>query len=348
MIEYDKIIENLSVSHVEYILEKLNIPFQDKGDYLVCKTACHNRDLESASWKLYFYKDTKLFMCYTECGGQSIFRFLQNYYKTHLIDYDWYQDIFLLITEGNYSFKETGFSYESVIDKYKTNRITKELPVVNGSLMEMFSIKYPIEWIKEGITKESMDKFNIRFSINQNKIIIPHYNIKGELVGIRGRALNKEDIENFGKYMPVQIEGKWYSHPLSLNLYGLSHNLDNIKEQKVVYIFESEKAVLQSESLMPLNCSVAVCGSQLNKYQILELLLRNIDLREVIIGFDKEEKRGEDLYFNKLWKLCRKYNKYCNFSFIYDNENLLELKDSPTDKGKEIFDRLVSRRIKVA
>ena len=58
-----------------------------------------------------------------------------------------------------------------------------------------------------------MDKFNIRYSISQNKIIIPHYNVNGELVGIRGRALNTQDIEQFGKYMPVQIENKWYSHP---------------------------------------------------------------------------------------------------------------------------------------
>ena len=42
-----------------------------------------------------------------------------------------------------------------------------------------------------------MDKYNIRFSPTQNKIIIPHYDINGRLVGIRGRALNIEEVEKY-------------------------------------------------------------------------------------------------------------------------------------------------------
>ena len=69
--------------------------------------------------------------------------------------------------------------------------------------------------------------------------------------------------------------------------------------------------------------------------------------KEIIICFDKEEKHGEDKYFNKLLNICKKYNTYCNFSFVYDQENLLEMKDSPTDKGEVTFDRLLKKRIKV-
>ena len=55
--------------------------------------------------------------------------------------------------------------------------------------------------------------------------------------------------------------------------------------------------------------------------------------------FDKEELPGEDKYFNKLYSICERYKNYCNFSFVYDRENLLELKDSPSDKGEEVFRR---------
>ena len=92
--------------------------------------------------------------------------------------------------------------------------------------MDLFIKEYPVEWLEDGISKEAMDKYDIRFSIPQNKIIIPHYNVYGELVGIRGRALDPYEIEFVGKYMPVQIEGKWYAHPLSMNLYGLNYNKD--------------------------------------------------------------------------------------------------------------------------
>jgi hypothetical protein len=191
-----------------------------------------------------------------------------------------------------------------------------------------------------------MEKFNIRYSAPQNKIIIPHYNPDGELVGIRGRALNEWEVENVGKYMPIQIEGKWYSHPLSLNLYGLNWTKDNIKRTGTCFLVEAEKSVLQMESWDLPNCAAAVCGSQFNKHA-LKLLMQTARPREVVICFDKEEKPGSEDYFYKLWNIGKKYQNYCDFSFIYDRENLLELKDSPTDHGADVFWKLYKRRVKV-
>ena len=191
-----------------------------------------------------------------------------------------------------------------------------------------------------------MDKFNILYSISQNKIIIPHYDINNNLIGIRGRALNKWEIENIGKYMPVKIENTWYKHPLSLNLYGLNINKDNIRKNGYVFLFEAEKSVLQFENFQQDNCAVAVCGSNFNKFQ-LNLLIKECHPKEIIICFDKEENKGEDKYFMKLWNICQKYKNYCNFSFIYDRENLLDMKDSPSDKGELIFNQLKEKRVKV-
>ena len=49
----------------------------------------------------------------------------------------------------------------------------------------------------------------------------------------------------------------------------------------------------------------------------------------------------------KLWNICKKYNNYCNFSFIYDRKGILNLKDSPSDKGEDIFNKLKCERVKV-
>ena len=96
------------------------------------------------------------------------------------------------------------------------------------------------------------------------------------------------------------------------------------------------------------NNSVAVCGSNFTNVQ-LKLLLKNCDINEIVIAFDKEYNRLDSAraqkYFNKLYKICTSYNKYCNFSFIYDRENLLNEKDSPVDKGKDIFEELYHSRI---
>ena len=57
-----------------------------------------------------------------------------------------------------------------------------------------------------------------------------------------------------------------------------------------------------------------------------------------------EQQQRKELH-NKLWKMASKYTNYSKISFIYDRENMLELKDSPSDKGEEIFTELLKRRV---
>lgn len=346
--DYKAIIEQLDDEKIKQLLDKLGIPFEDKGDYLIMPTACHNEDLTDASWKLYYYKNNHLFMCYTECGTMSVFKFLKFFYETRNIEYNWYDDVYKVIIDCS-NFKEReGFvkPYHSLKDKFGNKRKEKELPVYSENVLDCFVKSYPVEWLEDGISKAAMDKFDIRFSISQNKIVIPHYDINGRLVGIRGRALDEWEIENVGKYLPLQIEGIWYKHPLSMNLYGLYENQENIKKHKICYVFEAEKSVLQLENFGLPHCGVAVCGSNFNKFQ-LNLLLKHCAPTEIVICFDKEELPGQDKYFNKLYSIGKKYQNYCNFSFVYDRKNLLDMKDSPTDKGEEIFKQLLERRIQV-
>ena len=236
-------------------------------------------------------------------------------------------------------------AYKSERDKYSIAKMP-QLKTYNNGVLDCFCYYKPIEWITEGITIAAMNKYNIKFSIEDNAIIIPHYTVDGELCGIRQRNLNPEVIELYGKYTPTKIENIMYSHPLSLNLYGLNLNKNNIKEKGICFLAEAEKSVLLSENLMEKNCTVAVCGSNFNKWQ-LKLLLKNAAPQEICICFDKEEKEGKTDYFYKLYNICKKYNKYCNFSFIYDRKGILQMKDSPMDRGKEIFQKLVSERVMV-
>ena len=348
MIDYKGIIEQLDIEKIKDLLDQMDIPYQEKESYLIMPTVCHNEDMDEASWKLYYYKNNHIFYCYTNCQSMSIFKFLKNYYETRNQDFDWYQDIYKVILDCSNYRKSDGFApkrYQRIRDTYAAPE-RMELPTYPNGIIDVFTKFYPPEWLNDGITKKSMEKFNIRYSVPQNKIIIPHYNPKGELVGIRGRALNQWEIENVGKYMPVQIEGKWYSHPLSLNLYGLNITKDNIRRTGTCFLFEAEKSCLQFEGFDFANCSAAVCGSQFNKHA-LKLLMKTAHPREVVICFDKEEKPGSDEYFNKLWNIGKKYSNYADFSFIYDRENLLDMKDSPTDKGSEVFWKLYRRRVKV-
>ena len=349
MINYQEIIENLEVDRVKSLLEELGADVIEKDDCLVCSTICHNEDASQASKKLYYYKNSHMFMCYTECGAMSIFKFLKHYYDCRGIEYDWYNDVLQVVLTCSASKArevDSGSTWMTRRADYEPQKQRKPLQIYPKGILDCFVKQYPVEWLREHISREAMDKYDIRYSISQNKIIIPHFDVNGELVGIRGRALNEWEIENLGKYMPVQIENKWYSHPLSLNLYGLNCNKDNIKKYGLCCIFEGEKSVLLSENFSVPNCAVASCGSNLNKYQV-DLLMRYCQPKEIVVCYDKEELDGEDKYFNKLYNICNKYKAYCNMSFIYDRNGLLELKDSPVDKGENIYLKLLQERIKV-
>ena len=349
MINYKEIIEQLDTKKVIQLMETLGVQdYVEKPGYVIFPTICHNEDPSEASMKLYYYENSHIFQCYTDEGSMSIFQFLKNYYETRSYNYDWYEDIYKVILDCSNYRRVDGFApekYKSIRNLYTTSKQV-ELPTYPNGIIDCFNKFYPSEWLNDGITKESMDKFNIRYSVTQNKIIIPHYNPNGELIGIRGRALNEWEVENIGKYMPVQIEGKWYSHPLSLNLYGLNFTKDNIKRIGTCFLVEAEKSVLQMEGWDLPNCAAAVCGSQFNKHA-LKLLMQTARPREVVICFDKEEKPGSEDYFYKLYNIGKKYSTYCDFSFIYDRENLLEMKDSPTDKGADIFWKLYRKRVKI-
>ena len=345
---YEEIIEQLDDNKVKTLLDNFKIPYEDRGTYMVMPTVCHHESVDNASWKLYYYKNTHIFQCYTEDGAMSIFTFLKRYYETRSYEYDWYEDVLKVVLNcANVLYHPNDTDkYKSIQDDYTQKKVRRQLPAYPEGILDVFIKYYPIEWLNDGISRAAMDKFNIKYSPTQNKIIIPHYDVYGRLIGIRGRALNPWEIENVGKYMPVQIEDKWYSHPLSLNLYGLNKTKEAIKKAGIAYLFEAEKSVLQLESFHMLNCSAAVCVSKLNKYA-LDILIRECHPQEIVICFDSEEEPKSTTYFNKLYALCQKYNIYCNFSFIYDKEHLIKLKDSPSDRGEEIFRRLLEKRVRV-
>lgn len=349
MVNYKEIIDNLTKDDIIRIMSSLGCElYKEDDNALIFPTICHNEDIENASKKLYWYKDTHIFYCYTSCLSMSIFKFLQTYYKTRNIEYDWYNDIYKLIIgdkyDNNFSVVKTKDSF-SFLEKYDSLDNIK-LPTYNKNIINIYDHIYPPEWLEDNISEYAMDKYNIRYDIIDNKIIIPHYNIGGELVGIRSRLLNKEDVETLGKYIPVYIENHLYNHKLSMNLYGLDKNKDNIKNTGIVIVAESEKSVLQAESYNFPNVVVAVCGSKINKFQ-LNLLYKYCYPREIVIAFDNEENGKEDKYFNKLYNMCKKYNSITKFSFIYDRNNITKKKDSPFDNGEEIFIKLFNERVKV-
>ena len=353
------IINSITLNDVKTFLESLGvdqISVNEEKQYLICPTICHNPLHEAESMKLYWYQNNKIFRCYTECNeAMSIFtlykKFIAQNEDRDITDEeaeDYVKHCLKQVIKVNQQ-KVSGITLDR--EKYK---FTKNIPVLDEyspNILSYFTHYYHPLWLRDGITKESMDHFQIGFSIAQNKIIIPHFDINGRLVGIRARTIDPQEAEEFGKYRPVQIGNTIYTHQLQFNLYGIYEHQISIQHRRSAIIVEGEKSVLLDDGYYgELSNTVACCGSTFNKYHI-SLLTNVLGANEIIVALDKEydDYRSDKAkkYKEKIEGMCRKYLNQANFSYIWDKENLLREKDSPFDRGKEVFEYLYKHRIKV-
>ena len=356
-ISIQDIVNSITLDDVRTFLESLGVEqiavYEDKG-YIICPTICHNPIDDEASMKLYWYQDHKFFKCYTECNeNMSIFTLYRKFMALnyHPVSFDeavnYVKKCIQHLVISNIKVHKNNFD----LNKYRFDAKLPQLPEYPKEVLTYFLPKHHPTWLRDGIKPEIMDKFHIGFCIAQNKITIPHFDIDGRLVGIRGRALNKDELESGQKYMPLHIGDIWYSHQLNFNLYGIYEHKKGIQIRRSAIIVEGEKSVLLDSGYYgELANTVACCGSHINKYQV-NLLTNTLGANEITIAFDKEyedwrsDKARE--YRIKIENMCKKYKGQATFYYIWDMDNLLREKDSPFDRGKEVFEELYKHRIKV-
>ena len=348
MSELTELAKSLSDEKIIEIMTSLGADrYEVTGNAIIFPTICHNVDAAEASMKLYYYPKTKTFHCYTDCSTTfNIIEMFKKRYELLGIKYDFYKDIVLKLGGK----RSTGLSdftqkYESI---YPKKRVPNEilLPEINKGILNAFTFYPTPEWLSDGISEEIMRAYNILYSISENKIIIPHYDVNDRLMGMRGRALNEEDLV-LGKYMPISIEGKMYNHPLQYNLYGLNLVKENIARTKTAILAEGEKSCMQSGTMFGQenNITVASCGSTFHKFQ-LELLLK-CGAERVLIAYDNEGETWaeREAYLQKLRGICHKYRNYCIMGYIFDTQKLLSLKQSPFDRGRTVTEKLISKGV---
>lgn len=330
------------------------ISYED-DDMWISDTICHH----GTKPKLYYYKDSMNFHCYTECGQLDILGVVmgfKGYEESELRKAINWICIKLNIDNCEYGFgKQEQISDWEFIRDYKrqSKRTLNTKPLIHydENILKIFRNWYTEDWIKEGISIETMDNYNIMYSPWQQKIIIPHFDINNKLVGVRGRSQIEEEIEVFGKYSPFKVGKKFYNHALGQNLYGLNQNINAIQRKRKIMLVEAEKSVLQSDTMFGEdNFTVALCGNNLTSYQKGIILM--LGVREVIIALDKQYETLDSEECKK-WakqiknKIIDKLSPYLVVTVLWDTNDLLNYKDSPTDKGKEILMKLLDNKIYV-
>ncbi|WP_322214386.1 hypothetical protein P3U36_08060 [Staphylococcus pseudintermedius] len=348
MFNKDKFKETLNIEEIQKVLTYYgaNHYINSKGE-IVSETICHNKS--GGSHKLYYYPDTHTFYCYTHCGAFDIYDLIIKVNKVRGSKIDFHQAIKILGEilgrKIDFSRKAKGVQLEvKLIDDWAwlnrlkpKSQIIPDLDVINKSIMKYFDEMYPSAWVEEGISLETMEKYGIRFYPEMNQTIIPHLDGEGNLIGIRSRNWRK-DLVKKAKYIPTFIGNRGFNHPLGYSLYGLFQNKEAIKKKKKVMIVEGEKSCLFSDTFYgDNNFVVAICGSNMSKYQAN--LLLDLQVEEVIIAMDKEymivDSPDYDEYMKKIRKIAKLFAPYCTTYHLTDTKNRLWLKESPLDLNKE-------------
>ena len=336
------------------------------GEVFVAHTICHNPAC-TGSHKLYYYANTRLFRCYTQCDGDAfdIFDLTRRAAKVRGEEMSLPRAVRSVATffgmsaidEQNFSDNEEKLADWEILKSYQEksklelNKKIIEFREFDESILNNLPRPIITPWIKEGITQEVMNARGICYDPVSQGIVIPHYDEQGNLIGIRERTLIKEE-EAYGKYRPAIINGRQYNHPLGFALYNLNNAKNNIAQMGTAIVFEGEKSSLLYASFfgMENDISVATCGSNLVQHQV-ELLCQ-CGAKEIVVAFDRQFQEIGDAEFyqwtKKLTAFHNKYSKLVNISFMFDKKgDKLGYKMAPIDAGKEVFLELFKERVRL-
>lgn len=356
MLEIREVLKQLTNEHIIEIMLELGFeyPSNSSNGEMIFNSLCHG---DTSKRKLYCYpnEDSHTFYCYICLFKGNICDLIMHVKQTT------FDEAFKIIKRvGGFTSRvevKQGFGsipiisddYWKLLSACKTHKkINPILPNYSENVLNLFSKEYHISWINDHISIEAMQKYDIGYYLPHNAITIPHRDIYGNLIGIRKRNLDEETVSNGFKYMPIKIEQTEYKHPLAFNMFGIYENQDNIKRLKKACIFESEKSVLQIESYYGSNnWSLAMCGSTLSNTQ--RDLILSLGVEEVILCVDKDWETKEDVKYKifkkKYMKIAQKLAPFVNFYVVEKGmEKELGLKESPSDRGREVFEILLKQK----
>ena len=201
------------------------------------------------------------------------------------------------------------------------------------SILNKYVALANMRFIRDNITIDAQQFFNIRYDVESQGIVIPIYNQVGELMGVKVRC-NYDVQDGEMKYyylIPCQM---------SQTLYGYSQNY-NYLVNNVIYIFESEKSVMQCYSYGIRNC-VALGSGSISRKQVRMLL--ELNPKKIIFMHDT----GYDLEnILRNINMVKSYSRFSEVELGYWDyfDRLYDDKLSPSDSGREELLRIMDSEI---
>lgn len=356
---HELLYERMTLDDYEIIMRRLGA--NKRGDRY--NTICHN--INGGGYNLAFNKETRSFCCFSECScSYSLLSLIKKRRELLGEPCSTYQSLKWLCNELGieFNFKEEVkqvntniYKWQNTLLKYTKNYSNVKNQIYDKSILNYLTPCYYEPWLKEGMIKESLDKFDIRWYNYNQQVVIPIFDDEGNFVGTHCRNTNP-DLVNLGlKYIPLKLlDGTEYKFQMGLVLYGLNMNKTDIERTRTAILFEAPKSVIHIDGFYDYNISVAMFGMNLQKAK-LKLLLK-YGVNKFIIALDRQyenvmingEYTKEFLKYrekvDRIIDMIRPYAQEIGVVWDNDEDRFLGYKDSPVDQGKEVWGKLFERR----
>lgn len=358
-IDVKKLKARLTHKDHESIMEALGIPlFVKNKDNLIYWTGDKHRNPYDGSPKLIYYLDTNIYISYTANRSYDIISLTQQRLNilgqpaTFMDAVKFIMGIVGLEDEQVTRVHSSKYVYDWQKDLEKYVRFRKNgtlLPIYDSAILDQLSETYPVEWINEGISVETMAKYHIGHYQRANATTIPCFTREGELCGIRVRNWQPDQLEDGRKYVPLTLlNGTSYKFPTGQVFYGINYNSPEIERTGTVILVESEKAVMKLDSFYgEKNVALAMFGKNLGIQRRNELI--KLGVKKVIYVPDHDYIGKGDQAFDE-WEMevkqfAKQFNGYAQVEVVWDaGAGLMGAKDNATDKDKETWEKLFDIR----
>ena len=350
--------KSLTIQDFKTIFEKLEIPlYSETPSEIIYYNLDKHKSMADAKPKLYYYKESGVISSYTRGCSYDIIALVQQ--RLSILDQphtfvDAVNFILSATGKSDQSYqrleKQQVYDWESSLGKFlKIKRGESCLKEYDRAVLEALEHSYYQGWVDEGISCDTMEKYQIGFYPRTNAITIPCFDRNGRLVGIRVRNL-EPDREAEAKYLPLMLlDGTVYKFPTNDTLYGINYNWPAIEQSKHVIITEGEKSVLKADTWWHEQSNVvALYGSNLGLKRRNQLL--KLGVNHVTIGLDsdflKDNRQDEEFrgYWSKVMKMAELFKGFCKVDVVLNNIGLDGYKCSPFDFSEDIWGKLWENR----
>ena len=355
-IDVKKLKKSLSLAHHKQIMQALGIPaYSENKEQIIYFSGDKNKDALKGSPKLYFYKDSQIYFGYTSSRSYDIISLVQTRLSllkqpcSFLDACQFILDTTNINPDSINRVKKEGHVYDwSNLERFiRVRKYGNQLSEYNRNIIDTLPPLYPQAWIDEGISEETMEKYQIRYYERCNQTVIPCFDDEARLVGVRVRNWDKVRVEQ-AKYMPlVTLDGQCYKFNTNQVFYGINYNKPEIERTGKVIIVESEKAVMKLDTYMGRhNIALGMYGSNLGIQRRNQLLKMGVNTVSYVVDNDFigqddaffEQWREKIQHFIKLW------DGFCRVEIVWDNLGLLGPKENATDRTKEVWEQLWENR----